>query len=165
MLRFLMFTALLFTLVNSGLAQTPSSSTTAACSFQDGRQLSVRHTSDEAVLGKDKLPEGKLWIPGGAPLFLFTEVPLSVGNLEIPVGAYSMYLIPEKGNWTLVLNKKVTEAEKYDKGQDLARVPMEIGQLSAPEKFAISFGHVAPKQCNMRIYYGKTGAWAEFKEN
>ena len=82
MLRFLMLTALLCTFVNSGFAQTPSSSTTAACSFQDGRQLSVRHTSDEAVLGKDKLPEGKLWIPGGAPLFLFTEVPLSVGNSD-----------------------------------------------------------------------------------
>ncbi len=164
MLRFLMLTALLCTLVNGGFAQAPSTST-AACDFQDGRELSVRHNSDEANPGKTKLPEGQLWTPGGAPMFLFTDVPLSIGNSNVPAGAYSVYVIPEKGSWTLVLNKKVTGADKYDQAQDLARVPMQIGQLSAPEKFAIAFGHVAPKQCNMRIYYGKTGAWAEFKED
>ncbi len=38
-------------------------------------------------------------------------------------------------------------------------------QLSEPLKeFTVLFGHTEPKQCNMRIYYGKSGTWAEFKE-
>jgi hypothetical protein len=42
---------------------------------------------------------------------------------------------------------------------------MPLGQLSEPQKaLDVFFGHVAPKQCNMRIYYGKAGAWVEFKE-
>jgi hypothetical protein len=28
----------------------------------------------------------------------------------------------------------------------------------------IAFAHIAPKQCNLRVYYEKAGAWAEFEE-
>ena len=43
-------------------------------------------------------------------------------------------------------------------------MPMQSGHLSEPQPFVVSFGHIAPKQCNMRIYDGKIGTWAEFKE-
>ncbi len=40
---------------------------------------------------------------------------------------------------------------------------MEIGQLSQPVKpLEVSFAHIAPIQCSLRIYYGKTGAFVEF---
>ncbi len=149
------------------LAKQPSTNTaTAACDFQDGKELSVRHIDEVASVshGREKLPEGKLWMPGGAPMFLFTETELLVGDSAVPAGAYSMYVIPAKNSWTLVLNKNVTDAGTYDEHQDLLRVPMQIGRLSNPEQFTVSLGHVAPKQCNMRIYYGDAGVWAEFKE-
>jgi hypothetical protein len=98
-------------------------------------------------------------------MFLFTSVALKLGNDEIPVGAYGMYVVPNKDHWTLVLNKNVTSNARYEQQEDLLRVPMEIGTLSEPAKIVgVYFGHVAPKQCNMRIYHGKTGAWAEFHE-
>jgi hypothetical protein len=76
-----------------------------------------------------------------------------------------MYVIPHRGNWTLILNKNVSEGSKYDEHQDLSRAEMQMGQLSQPnQQFSVFFGHVAPKQCNMRMYYGKTGTWVEFKE-
>lgn len=54
---------------------------------------------------------------------------------------------------------------KYDKHLDVVRMGMLMGQLSEPQKeFTVSFGHTEPKQCNMRIYYGKNGTWAEFTE-
>ena len=144
--------------------QPPTSTATAACDFQDGKELSVRYLNDGASQVREKLPEGRLWLPGGAPMFLFTETELLVGDSAVPAGAYSMYLIPAKNSWTLVLNKNVTDASKYDEHQDLSRISMQIGRLSSPEQFTVSLGHVAPKQCNMRIYYGETGVWAEFKE-
>ena len=166
MLFSLLIMALLCGFTSVTLAQQTSTKTAiAACDFQDGKELSVRHIEEEAIHGKDKLPEGKLWTPGGAPMFLFTDTELLIGDSSVPTGAYSMYVIPAKNSWTLVLNKNVSDPNKYDEHQDLLRVPMQTGQLSKPEQFAVSFGHVAPKQCNMRIYYGKTGAWAEFKEN
>ena len=98
-------------------------------------------------------------------MLLFTQSELSIGNSHIPVGAYSMYVIPQKEAWTLVLNKNVTEGSKYEEQQDLLRVEMQVGQLSKPnERFSVFFAHVAPKQCNMRMYYGKVGTWVEFKE-
>jgi hypothetical protein len=101
----------------------------------------------------------------GRQIFLFTETPLIVGTSEIPTGAFSMYLIPDKKKWTLVINKNVTAGSKYDEKQDLVRIPMQIGHVDTPAKrFQVLFVHVSPKQCNMRIYNGSTGAWVEFKE-
>jgi hypothetical protein len=136
---------------------------TAACDFDDGKQMTVRYQSGDTV--NRKLEDGKPWSPGNSPMFLFTAAVLKIGNSEIPIGAYSMYIIPGKDRWTLVLNKNVAEHSKYDQHQDLLRAPMDIGTVSeAAKTAAIYFGHVGPKQCNMRVYYGKTGAWTEFHE-
>ena len=139
-----------------------SATSTAACTFADGKQLSVQYEKIASVQKVD-LTEGKLWMPGAKPMLLFTQADLSIGTSRIPIGAYSLYLIPGKDHWTLVINKNVNKGE-YDQQQDLVRVPMEVGQLSSPEQFNLFFAHLAPKQCNMRIYDGKTGAWAEFHE-
>jgi hypothetical protein len=166
MLRLAMFVLFVLGMVYSSAAQQASAKdSTATCSFEDGKQLTVRYDND-TTSSKNGPPEGRVWAPGGTPMFLFTQSPLSIGNSQIPVGAYSMYVIPRKENWTLILNKNVTGGGKYDEHQDLSRVEMQIGQLSEPNKqFSLAFGHVSPKQCNMRIYFGKIGTWAEFKEN
>jgi Protein of unknown function (DUF2911) len=136
---------------------------TSTCTFQDGKQMSVRY--EAGGVGKKGLPQGELWPPSGSPMLLFTQVALSVANSDIPAAAYSAYLIPEKDKWTLVINKAVSAGSPYDQQQDLVRVPMQIGHLGRPMKnVKVVFGHVAPKQCNMRIYSGKIGAWAEFNE-
>jgi hypothetical protein len=143
--------------------QTPAISTTS-CSFQDGQQISVSYDS-ETNQDKKALPNGRLWMPGGQPMWLFTQAALSVGTSEIPIGAYSMYIIPDKKDWILIVNKNVSAARDYYEYEDLARIRMPLGQLSEPQKEVdLFFGHVAPRQCNLRIYYGQSGAWAEFKE-
>jgi hypothetical protein len=145
----------------SGIAQADDSKS-SACTFADGEQMSVRYSA----VGNDnhKLPEGKVWSPGNSPMYLFTSAPLVVGTDQIPAEAYSMFLVPEKNDWTLILNKNVSSGSHYDEHQDLLRVPMQVGALSTPQAFTVFFGHVAPKQCNMRIYESKVGAWEEFKE-
>jgi hypothetical protein len=111
------------------------------------------------------LRDGKVWSPGKSPIFLFTSATLKLGQTTIPVGAYSVYVIPGKKNWTLVVNKGVAENGKYDEAKDLVRAPMESGSLGSPSKqVEISLGHVASKQCSLRLYYGSTGTWVEFQE-
>ncbi len=98
-------------------------------------------------------------------MILFTQTEVTLANTTIPIGAFSMYVIPGKDSWTLVINRNVTAGAKYDQQQDLVRAPMEMGQLSQPEKqLGVYFGRIGPKQCNLRIYHGKTGLWAELKE-
>ncbi len=163
MLRIVLSLAVVYGLANVGLAQqTAANTSTTSCTFQDGMQLSIRYNNQATK--NNRLPEGKIWHPGDKPMLLFTQVGLTVGNSQIPPGAYSMYLIPEHHDWTLVLNTDVTDGSKYDEHKDLLRVPMEVGQLSEPQQFSVAFGHIAPKQCNIRIYSDKTGTWTEFKE-
>ncbi len=98
-------------------------------------------------------------------MFLFTQTALTLGSSVIPEGAYRLYIIPEKQIWTLVLNKNVNAGSKYDETQDLVRSPMQIGEAESLYKQPnLAFAHVGPKQCNMRLYYEKTGSWAEFHE-
>jgi hypothetical protein len=135
---------------------------TAVCTFQDGGQVTVRY--EAAPVHGDQLPQGHAWNPGESPTYLFTSTALKAGETEIPVGAYSLYIIPEKHQWTLVVNKDVND-KKYDAQKDVARLPMDLGTLGEGNKNVdLAFGHVAPKQCNLRLYYGKTGAWAVFNE-
>ena len=164
MLRLVMVMLLLYSPFSAFGQQTSADTSTAACNFQDGKQMSVRYRAIP-VDSKSSPAEGKLWAPGKAPMLLFTQVQLSIGNSEIPVGAYSMYAIPQKDSWTLVVNKNVNEGGQYDQHQDLLRIPMQVGHLSDPDKlFSVALGHVAPQQCNMRMYYGKNATWVEFKE-
>ena len=98
-------------------------------------------------------------------MLLFTQAPLSVGGSEIPPGAFSLYLMQEKQIQTLVISKNVTPGSDYDEKQDLARVQMQTGKIgTAVKQVEVLFAHVAPQQCNLRVYEGNTGAWAEFKE-
>ena len=141
--------------------QTPNSN--VACTFQDGKQISMRYNA--VSVGKQDLPLGNLYSPGNSPMFLFSQISMTVGKAEIPAGAFSAYVIPDKKLWTLVINKNVTPGSEYDEKQDLVRIPMQIGQLdTATKHFRVVFAHVEPKQCNMRVYYRRTGAWAEFHE-
>ncbi|HEY1265526.1 MAG TPA: DUF2911 domain-containing protein [Terriglobales bacterium] len=159
--------AALLVIIPLAYAQDPPSAQTAMsyCTFADDNQLTVRYGQGDASK-KGELPNGRIWTPGDVPMLLFTQVPIVVASTEIPVGAYSMYVIPEKEKWTLIVNKNVTAGSAYDQKQDLVRVPMDTGKLGMPQYPArVSLGHIAPKTCSLRVDYGKTGAWADaFKE-
>lgn len=143
-------------------AQTPAATQqTTACQFSDGGQLSLRY--EEAPARGNDLP-GHVWSPGDSPMYLFTSTALKVGDTMVPAGAYSLYITSEKQHWTLVVNKDVS-SKKYDAAQDLARLPMDRGSIDEPSKEVnLAFGHIAPKQCSLRLYYGKIGAWAVFTQ-
>jgi hypothetical protein len=146
-------------LAAAAAAQEPA---TAYCDFDDGYQMSVQyHNSDN----KEQPHAGKVWAPGGSPLVLYAQTALILNGTPIPVGAYSMYVVQGRKDWTLIVNKNVTAGSPYDEKQDLARAPMELGEIGQPvNQVQISFAHMGAKQCSMRLYYGKTGAFVNFSE-
>src|ERR1700733_7440488 len=136
----------------------PTSTTT--CNLDDGRQVYVRY--NEVSAKQERPVNGKPWAPGGTPMTLFTEAPLSLASSIIPIGAYSVYALPAKGNWTLVVNKNVTPGAAYDQKQDIARAPMETAQIDqASDALEVAFAHVGAR-CTLRIYMGKSASFAEF---
>jgi len=133
---------------------------TTTCNLYDGRQVYVRY--NPVPTSKDKLPNGKAWAPGGIPMTLFTEAQLALGSSMIPIGAYSVYPIPARDHWTLVVNKNVTAGAAYDEKQDSARAPMETAQVdSSSDGLEVAFAHVGAR-CTLRVYFGKTASFADF---
>jgi hypothetical protein len=154
--RFVVVILSLSTLTTIGLAQSEPS--TASCNLDDGRQVYIRYNP---ISAKDKVSNGKPWAPGGSPMTLFTEAELSLGGSTIPIGAYTVYPIPDK-KWTLVVNKNVAPGSAYDEKQDLARTQMETDQVSQPsDALEVAFAHTGDK-CTLRIYFGKTASFAPF---
>ncbi len=144
-------------------ANSNSNSATAVCTFEDGQQISVQYNN--SATPAEELRNGKPWRPAGSPMILFTQTALNINKVEIAPGAYSLWLIPDKKSWTFVVNKNVKPDSAYDQADDLVREPMEIGELPTPAKQAdLGFAHMASKLCNLRVYYGRVGAWAEINE-
>jgi Protein of unknown function (DUF2911) len=147
--------AVLLTYIGTAIAADPQS---AYCTFTDGNEVSVQYSP----VVKEQPRNGKIWSPG---ITLYVQTPLTLGTSPIGLGAYSVHLLPDKKAWTLIVNKNVTAGAAYDASQDLARAPMEIGEIPEPVKtLQLSFGHMAPKECSLRVYYQKSGAFADFKE-
>lgn len=163
----LAFSILLMT--GNSIAQTSSNNATTACNFDPNKQLAVEYqriavNPKKKVLGSE-IPYGKVWAPGDKPMKLFTNIPVTVGGKEIPIGAYTMFVIPEEKTWTLIVSKSTDTSGKYDEQQDLARIPMQFGKLPAAEpEFTAYFAHVAAAQCNLRLDLQKARAWVIFKK-
>jgi hypothetical protein len=134
-----------------------------ACSFADGKEVSIRY---RAVSSKEPLPKTGVWTPGKAPLYLFLQTSVSLGTTTIPLGAYSIYVDPDKKQWTLIVNRNVEPGSQYDEKQDLVRVPMDTASVSSPvDRLQVALGATGAKQCSLRFYFGKTAAYgADFLE-
>ena len=134
---------------------------TASCNFDDGMEVTVRYSP----VVKDEPHNGRVWAPGGVPITLFTQAGLKLANTPIPVGAYSLYVVPNKNSWSLIVSKNVTAGAPYDDKDDVARGEMDLGEVESPPKqLKVALAHSSAKQCSIRIYYGKVGAFADFTE-
>jgi DUF2911 family protein len=157
---------LAFALITAAAALPPDAAPetqTAYCNFDDGNQMTVEYVP--TVAKNDEPRNGKVWTPGGTPMVLFAQTPLTLGGSPIPTGGYHLFVIPGRNNWTLVVNKNVTAGSKYDPADDIAKAQMDVGSLGEAEKeVRVSFAHSGPKLCSMRIDYQKTGAFVDFKE-
>ena len=142
------------------VAQSGGNQSTTTCNLEDGRQVYIRYTPVSTK--QEKISNGKPWAPGGTPMTLFTEAQLSLGTSTIPVGAYTVYPIPARGNWSIVVNKSVTPGAAYDEKQDVARAPMETAQVESPsDQLEVAFAHVG-NRCSLRVYIGKTASFVDF---
>lgn len=141
-------------------AQSGPATSTTTCNLDDGRQVYVRYIA--VPTKQERIANGKPFTPGGVPMTLFTEAQLSLGTSLIPIGAYTLYPIPARGNWTLAVNKNVTAGSPYDEKQDIARAPMETAQVEQPsDALEVAFAHVGAR-CTLRIYIGKSASFADF---
>jgi hypothetical protein len=87
------------------------------------------------------VPFGALWRTGANEATHFrTDRDLMIGTVRVPRGTYTLWTIPERDGWTLIVNRQTGQwGTDYDKTQDVGRTKMTVASLSAPvEQFTIA---------------------------
>ena len=87
------------------------------------------------------VPYGVVWRTGANEATqLRTDRDLVIGSARVPRGTYTLWTIPDRDSWTLIINRVSGQwGTDYDKSQDLARVPMKVTTLEeSVEQFTIA---------------------------
>jgi len=148
----------------------PSPAAKASCALPDGKSITVDYSSPRAKGRKiygGLVPYGEVWRAGANEATTFvTTTDLMVGGKHVPAGSYTIFAIPNKDKWTLVISKKTGEWGIPYPGadQDLARVDMKASTLpSAVENFTIAFDKTSGG-CTLRMDWETTRATVDISK-
>ena len=62
------------------------------------------------MLGGEAVPYGKLWRTGAnEPTIFFTPVAVTVAGISVPPGTYSLYTVPGRGEWEIIVNRSTKQ--------------------------------------------------------
>ncbi|MGA8762164.1 MAG: DUF2911 domain-containing protein [Candidatus Sulfotelmatobacter sp.] len=163
--RIALLTSLIFTLTLLASAQgKPSPAASASCDLGGGKSIKTDYSSPRMKGRKiygDLVPLGEVWRTGANEATTFvTSADVMVGGKAVPAGSYTIFTVPNAGQWTLIINKQTGEwgiPYKYE-SSELARVDMKVSQLPTPvENFTIAYDK-AGNSCTLRIDWETTRA-------
>jgi hypothetical protein len=110
--------------------------------YPNGKGVVIYYSRPNATLNGTKrviwgtlVPWGTVWRLGAnEATLMITPLPLKFGDLEVPAGTYSLFMLPvENGDSKLIINKMVGQVGTvYDEKQDLGRVTLKKETLTAP---------------------------------
>jgi Protein of unknown function (DUF2911) len=136
--------ALLAAFATWSLAQSKPSPPAEAHVTIAGKLISIKYSAP-SMRGRHifggLVPYGKVWRAGAnEATALHTEADLQLGDLKVPKGDYTLYILPDDNRWTLIVNKQTGQwGTEYDQAQDLGRVPLELSKPGAPiERYQIT---------------------------
>ena len=148
----------------SDKSKRPSPPAKATCDLGGGKAITVDYSSPRAkgrkVFG-GLVPYGEVWRAGANEATTFVSTgDVMVGGTHLPAGSYTLFTIPDKDKWTLIVSKKTGEWGIPYPGasDDFARVDMKASATSAPvETFTIGFDKAA-SGCTLRMEWETTKA-------
>jgi hypothetical protein len=157
------FFALVFTAASFAQENRPSPAASASCDL-GGKTIKTDYSSPRmkgrTIFG-DLVPYGQVWRTGANEATTFVaSADVVVGGKTVPAGSYTIFTVPARDKWTLIINKKTGEwgiPYKYE-SDELARVDMKVTTLPTPiENFTIAYDK-AGSGCTMRLEWEKTRA-------
>lgn len=87
------------------------------------------------------VPWGRVWRTGANQATAFsTDRDLLIGGVRVPAGSYTIWTIPGRQEWQLILNKQTGQwGTVYNAEQDLVHIPMTVEMLPEPvDRFTIA---------------------------
>ncbi|GAB3336408.1 DUF2911 domain-containing protein [Larkinella ripae] len=116
-------------------------------------------------------PLGQLWRTGANAATTFkTTTDVMVQGQKLPAGTYSVFSIPNEGEWTLIFNKNQTASAEegipngYKKEEDALRVAIKTEKAARPyQTFTIGFSDLTDSTANLSFYWADTRATANLR--
>jgi len=158
----LLLTGALYTGNVSAQIQTPQPSPAATVQQVVGiTNFSITYSRPSAksrtVFG-DVVPFGKVWRTGAnAATMLTIDDKIKLEGNEIPAGKYSLFTIPDKTEWTVIVSKDISGASQLVEGSELVRFKVKPQLLPMNvESFTIGFGNLATTSATLDMAWEKT---------
>lgn len=114
---------------------------------------------DRAIFG-ELVPFDKIWRTGAnkATMIKFDETVEFAGK-AVPAGSYSLFTIPSKGEWTIIINKntELWGAGDYKEEEDVARVQVKAMKMASTcESFTIDFSNFSSNGAHLNLMWENT---------
>jgi hypothetical protein len=142
----------------------PSPPAQAKWDLGGGKAVTIDYSSPRAKGRKiygELVPFGQVWRTGAnEATALVTPVDLTIGGTTVAAGSYTIFTVPNKDKWTLIISKKTGEWGTDYPGQanDLVRIDMKVSAIPSPvDNFIISF-EKAGDGANLNIDWETTRA-------
>lgn len=156
-------------LVVPALAQKPLPSPPAQTTVSFGGKTVTIHYNAPSLRGRhvggpEIVPYGEVWRTGANPATaLSTPVSLHIGSLLVPAGEYTLYTLPTKDKWMLIVNKQTGQwGTIYNQNMDLGRTEMKAHTLSTPQQLmSISFDDVKKDSAELHIRWDKSDEYVK----
>jgi hypothetical protein len=156
--------ALIAMLGTAQMEKRPSPAAKATCALANGKTITIDYSSPRMKGRKifgGLVPYGEVWRAGANEATTFvTTADLMVGGAHVPAGNYTIFVIPDKTKWILIISKKTGEWGIPYPGadSDLMRVAMRTSALPTPvENFTISFAK-SGIGCTLKMEWETTSA-------
>jgi hypothetical protein len=106
------------------------------------------------------VPYGKLWRAGAnqATKISFSTA-VKLNGTDIAAGAYALFAIPSKDEWTLIINKDAEQAGtgKYDEKLDAARIKVKPEELQhTVENYTIEIDPIDDETASLNLLWERT---------
>jgi hypothetical protein len=141
-----------------------------------GKNISIKYSapsvrgrkifSEDGILKNDATYP--VWRAGANEATLLeTSGNLTLGDLKLPAGKYSLYVLLDKAGWKLIVNKQTGQSGmEYDKSTDVGRVAMNMGKPPAMvERFKITLSSLGGNKGRLLMEWENTSASADFTVN
>ncbi|MGK9476843.1 DUF2911 domain-containing protein [Melioribacter sp. OK-6-Me] len=98
------------------------------------------------------VPYGKVWRTGAneSTRIKFTT-DVIINGQTVPAGIYSLFTIPEKDEWTIILNKKLGWGLDYKPEEDLMRFKVKPERTEFTERLLFLFPVISDSICTVEM--------------
>lgn len=116
------------------------------------------------MLGGAGIPYGKLWRTGAnEPTIFFAPVPLKVAGIRVEPGVYSLYTVPGKSEWEVIVNRATAQWGHEDqytaevKAKEVGRAKVKTEAVNKPlESFTIRAEPASNKATSLVLEWEKS---------